>query len=246
MKLEQVLVEYDDRSKHEQWTDVDTTYGRNKKINADTSKLNHYSNNPNHKVKELGRGAEAVVYHKNHESWQGTVKKWLKNEDADVTKCGVILYLIQGDKAENIHAPKVYDIKQIKTPLNIDEDRCDYLITMEKLTPLSSIDPQILPAVFGSILETHEELSIIGRDAFTACVKIRQAVIAGQDSLKLGSKSFPFNQSFRQLQTIIMDSFHKSSGNPKVDIHDDNVMVRLTKFGPQLVISDPIYAKVIA
>lgn len=123
---------------------------------------------------------------------------------------------------DNIHFPKVYKAQKITDANQTHRHH----FTMEKLTPLESLEPEEI----ASVEEHHmtpgynDELSIAER-IYDACRSARaRDTYIKMESLKEACEA--------------LDEMDDVS-DFRIDIHDDNIMVRRTPHGLQLVISDP-------
>jgi hypothetical protein len=184
------------------------------------------------KVNTLGVGMEAVVFTKDKESWQGTVRKWVKNQPSDIERSGTINYLIQGNQANNYMVPKVYSIKKLMKQNGI----CDYYIDMEQLHPIDQIDIQLRNAALQSVFETHVEFEKL-HNFFRA---FEMAANGAHDSMVIGTNIYKFKKEVVDAFKIIKACAEKSGA--RVDIHLNNLMIRRSNVGAQIVISDPLYS----
>lgn len=243
---------------HEYFSSQDTNYGVRKLYNHDTSSLDHFTNKPNHNVSELGRGVEAIVYSKSSDSGIGTVSKWIRKSKFDIENNSVIQFLIRSNEANNIFAPKVYKITKITHPdAAADDDDVDefwknlrpkydkhYIIKMEKLQKLRELSSVELFALMRTMSETGdfdgaEDITVHPADV---ALSINRLVNRGRGTrVEVDGKiSFDANEQLIEIIQLVRD-VTKDTPGCRSDIHMDNVMVRRTSVGPQLVFTDPVY-----
>lgn len=184
-------------------------------------------------VQAVGAGVDAVVYHnKNNPSKAGTVNKWVQDQAKSPEDNGTIQYLVRGNSLNNPFIPKVYDIRVVKNRNN----KYDYHITMEKLHGTlaeAGLDPQQLSALVNQVLENY--------DGPEMTMPILSNVIkhgAEDISVRIGGKEYNYTSTFLDAIDLVLDTI-LSTGS-ELDLHANNVMLRLTSVGMQLVITDPL------
>lgn len=198
-------------------------------------------------AKQLGRGMFASVYER--PSRPGTVVKLARVNDKN--KDGYYSYINKVAKAaeSNPFLPRIYSAKFIEDKRN--EGQGYFAVEMEKLHPLSSMDDNMLIAIGNNIwpkFEQHVQLLLkmfrgeVDDDGRLitphehiqhALADIINDLIHGINIPDVNNRKL--NQALDYINQIL-------AADPKLfgDVHHENVMVRLTPAGPQLVITDPI------
>jgi hypothetical protein len=135
-----------------------------------------------------------------------------------------------------IHGIRIYDVDQFdgKTDdgyeYSVDSHLMLY-VWMEKLHPLKSLDED----------HVRQLLSIVGIDyqgQMQDDMSLRNTFRYGENRRDLQQKTIipKFKEALRVLEPMF-----KKFGQ---DVHIENIMVRLTGVGPQLVIVDPLYPSI--
>ena len=134
-------------------------------------------------------------------------------------------YIIENKHQDNIHFPRIYDVKSFtdKNGLHIES------FQIEKLVDAKYIDPDVLIDYQESLLGWRPRYDEWEQN-YTIADKIRTAVYKGQSGV---FESEELNQACDILAKarIEVDSYP--------DIHSGNIMYRQTRYGIQLVITDP-------
>lgn len=226
-------------------TEVDVTYrksDRDAAISPEQSNFDRRGRENEAKARELesrmkmrdsvlGSGVEAIVFQSSRPQNQGTVTRWLRNQSKDANNNGPIQYVIQGQQLNNPFIPRVYSIKQIQRNNGVFE----FAIQMEKLAMtleryFTKTD-QLLERQLLEQLYHAEYVDELMNDRYTSG-KLQSAIIealSGEDS-----------QHFTPMYKQAYDLAVKYNTSKFLDIHDENVMIRLTSVGPQIVLTDPI------
>lgn len=218
--------------------------GNNKVIDNDvplnTSKKIESRNND-----ILGRGQDAIVYQKKGSGGIGVVTKQIKG-GLDVESNGAVQYLIQGNKLGNPFVPNVYEIRKVASQGRFQaEVGYDYFIKMEKLHgTLIDIDLDMdqSMALLHTVYEFDESAS------WKWLKDIRQLIEMGcdpavQDQVTVTDMNglrvvMTRTESCAQVVRLLRDI--RSKIDTRYDIHNENIMIRLTSVGMQVVISDPL------
>lgn len=149
-------------------------------------------------------------------------------------------YIIDNDLMDNIHFPRVYNVKRIK-----DQDGKQVSkYQMERLVPLTNLSFE----EFSALIETHfkQRLALpfdgntskwddyeykIARDAIAQVLN----AAAGGDGRALSTiKLYALEDAVNHINKLAKRT------RATLDIHRENIMVRRTPHGPQLVITDPL------
>lgn len=145
-----------------------------------------------------------------------------------------IMFLHNNDLADNIHMPRVYDIKTVKGRDGIVID--SYRI--EKLISMNTLSREDLVSFIHSITD---EMDI--DDEYTSGdigFKILQVMLSDAISKAVSKRNPSFKlDSLNEACHIVARALHATGGDS--DMYGDNLMFRRTQQGLQLVFSDPIY-----
>jgi hypothetical protein len=127
--------------------------------------------------------------------------------------------------------PRIYEFKKYKD----GEKNVKYKLKMERLTPLSELDDNVIKGIIRSIVdENHHVVADIWyhhRNNITDILSILVEFI-------LNGTIPPIDQSLQEYVKIFGKFLSKA--NHTLDIDDNNIMIRHTPHGPQLVITDPL------
>lgn len=145
-------------------------------------------------------------------------------------------YIIKHKLWENTYFPRVYINKNIKDSDNNSMRR----IKMEKLFKFSSINSKELlfleNKVFGSALEIDpDDSNDKGSHLFEFAKQVSKDIYNGVSS------SEKKDSNYIEAVTIIGNIMKNK--NLALDLHDDNLMIRRSNSGVQLVITDPFSFK---
>lgn len=159
-----------------------------------------------------------------------TSAKWHSHNPDNYNK--YISLLIERDLINsNIHFPRVYNIKKI-----VDKHgKFIFKYQMEKLIRLSELSEADLEILARNICSNISD-GMTDRNLVNA---IYDAIENECDGADRGGQRL-ISKSLKQCIQIIND-IGEEIGVPPNDIGGDNIMVRRTPYGPQLVITDPFY-----
>lgn len=204
----------------------------------------HY--NRNVLRKELGAGTQSSV--KDHPNDPHMVKKHNIRPYPDTLGKQTdgfnqfINYLIEHDLLDNVHFPKVYDIKEIVD----QDDRKIYTYTMEKLVPSMSLYRDEIDAFCEKIFTPElaerffTDASMLGRSEET--YKYRMFDLFTQEfdeALNYGRITDIQDESLRDaFVTLHMISLRLKKSS---DLHNGNFMWRRSSTGVQIVFTDPFH-----
>jgi hypothetical protein len=186
----------------------------------------------------LGIGADAIVFQSKRAQNVGTVTKWVRNQRTDSNDNPYIKYLVKGHRLNSPYIPRVYNITQYERTNGIYE----YAVQMEKL-PFTfkqymveywddidlviNVLNQIFTNKFSEYLLNEYPHSVNGVLAY-----IRKTLESGNvGRIELNPKIVP-------VLNLINDA--AGDGDATRDMHTENIMIRLTSVGPQVVIIDPL------
>jgi len=141
---------------------------------------------------------------------------------------GYVYYIIKNKLYENPYFPRIYDVKRI-----VDKDgKMHFTAKMEKLHPFNpnDIEGTVLPLVRRMLTKEARSdfLEITAQGLLT--------------TIKLAIESNNYLKFFKDEQLIdaikkLQDYMNKYWA--ELDLHQNNVMIRRTPYGPQLVFTDP-------
>lgn len=166
----------------------------------------------------LGSGIEAEVYDDSDDPHM-VIKKINTTSRYSVYINSIIKNKMTGN---NPYVPRVY---------KIDKDDKQYQI--EKLYPLQQLSMKDLAYIYSTIMK--EELPN-GFDNKYQIIRAIESIIADSAAFKdnIVIKSKQLNDVIK----LIYELTHKIGRIP--DIHSGNMMARMSPYGPQLVITDPL------
>lgn len=198
--------------------------------------------------KELGRGTQASA--KNDPNDPHMVKKHnIRPYDLDHRRDGFnhfINYLIQHDLTDNIHFPRVYNIKEIT-------DKNDYVIytyTIEKLIPYEKASLRELTSFVEHNFSKNWYLAIMANglkeeeDGSSHINLKKLSDVVASHIYKTVSGGLDMDEVLRSESLIdaltITRKIGRDMGMPS-DLHAGNLMWRRTSTGLTLIINDPLY-----
>lgn len=175
----------------------------------------------------LGHGR--FGYAVKHKSDDAIVKKVVRRPRDDLRYDGYYTWITGSHKLanQNPYIPRVYNITVFKDT----DGQKKYKIDMEKLIPLTDLTDEDYEIIAKKI--SPDLLQAI-RDPFNK--DKRASVIANF----LAYRAYNIKDDDLKDALALIDRLTKRSFGHFSDIHYGNVMVRRTKFGPQLVFVDPI------
>lgn len=243
MNLIRKLIEYNNLQVKVKSQPRQTPY-QNKRADEIQNTANDDINNsevlPNKSTKVLGAGIDAIVFHNDQKPQQaGVITKWVRQQLTDYNSNPVIQYLVKGNSMGNPFIPVVYEIKQHQT----NDEFYEYFIKMEKLhntlhrmnldsNQVLMLLTQIIPEYDGPKIR-KEELETLIEESFYDL-----------SGLTIGNKLYKYNENYLKTLKLIRNIVHSSNSNAP-DMHSNNIMIRLTSVGMQLVIIDPIVEQIL-
>lgn len=186
----------------------------------------------------INAGTEAVVYQNKKPSAQGMIIKTIQNSSHSSEQNGTIQYLIRGNDANNTLIPVVYNIKQIQIG-----DRYTFTIQMEKLQPLTDrdvTDSLLCQALLSSLLNPTDVDNPMHFDDTETFGELVSDILSGTaTTVNVYGVERTISKFAIQFRHLLHD-ISQTTGYD-LDIHDDNIMIRRTSVGAQLVITDPLW-----
>lgn len=150
-----------------------------------------------------------------------------------------INFLINNEFLDNIHFPKVYDIKTIKDRYG----RQIHTYRMERLIPHTELTDRELKAVAAANFKGMD-LRWIERekdpDAFNR-IAMEQIVVALGEAIGERDTKAIASETLQQAVDITARGLRALGANLDIDSHLNNVMFRRQSTGVVLVINDPFY-----
>jgi len=179
-------------------------------------------------VEILGQGVEAVVY-KTKDS--PNVIKALGTHLKDVNEIPFVKYILMSLKYsnENPYFPKVYDIKKYETSSGTSFPII-YTFKMEPLVHLDKLSDKEMLVLWNKTFTEHRDIPPSTKSFSKRLETAYYASNYGKDVVK--------EENLSKVLKLISKARHIT--NSQTDIHDQNIMVRRTSQGPQLVITDPL------
>lgn len=202
--------------------------------------------NDNTRAKRLGSGTQAsvkddpndphMVKKHNHVTYDRHIEHGRTNDGFN----RFVEWLIRRDYVDNVHFPRVYNIKTITDK----GGRHIHSYTMEKLIPIQGASPEEMEAFVekslhpGAIKPAPKSnymnaRSYVYETMDLVCNVLTDAFMHGEFS---GIKSESLLEACE-----IMGKFVRAEGVDKSDLGPDNMMWRRTSTGLVLVLSDPFY-----
>jgi hypothetical protein len=190
----------------------------------------------------LGAGIDAVVFHSSKPQNAGVVTKWVRDQKYDAKNNTYVQYLIKNQN--NPYVPVVYSITQH----NLQDGEYSFSIQMEKLHNtvkeylIININDEHLFRVVVALFFTDESTDYLMRTYFHENPKIIIKLMCSVlDDHTVGYDVNPQLSAIIEKIHNVITQQRTLYGNSRVgvDLHLENVMIRLTSVGPQLVITDP-------
>lgn len=202
------------------------------------------------KTKLLGAGAEAAVVKSDDEN--GVTK--ILGTYHQLSQNAHLQYLLATKKysISNPYFPRILSISKMPNISRTNKKIQGFIIRTERLYELESaskdeinmMGAKIFGVDTGRIFDTQANLAR----------QIKNAAMTGQYGDRIpaetvlirGAKKFPgpIDLEFKQAVQVIVSVARKiqpTFPGGAIDLHAGNIMFRRTKFGPQLVITDPLY-----
>jgi len=232
MKLSEILLEAINTPAHP----TKTTMGR-----VTAAMLNRQGRTET-SPERIGRGAYGSVFDQPNADVDHVLKisrsSGTSNEEPD----GYASYI---ERILNLHNPYFPQIGEFKVLRNRDTGRDMYKTRIETLAPLQTLTDQEVQMLWKRIFGDHTRRTTIDRSdrdsALDYIMQVIRAAVAGYDMdgywVDVDNIADPsFIEALNVIRQIKNDDPEHELGS---DIHYGNVMVRRTKYGPQLVITDP-------
>lgn len=140
-----------------------------------------------------------------------------------------ITYILQNGYQENIHMPRVYDMKTIRGSDGYELDS----YRVEKLIPMNSVSREELVAYTEMVMDNPEI-----KDDYS--ISLISSILAEEVNIAVEEFQPYFKlDSLNEACHIVAMALQATNGTN--DINNNNLMFRRTGSGLQLVFSDPIY-----
>lgn len=181
-------------------------------------------------TQKIGSGVHADVFIR--PTRPGTVVKMANVRD--INNDGYYQYITQVSKLaqSNPFFPRIYNIKFIKSSASNTNDKGTLAVEIEKLVPLETLTKGQTAAVRGMLFNLPDEQQM---DPVVQMTYILDQAIDGKQKYIDLIKNPLLLKAVQQISSILTNN-----ENLYNDLHEDNIMCRLTPNGPQLVISDPL------
>lgn len=185
------------------------------------------------KTKPLGRGTVAKVYdHPSDAHMVNRVTKSYKSGDHEQSyETFIEAILDDPHMKDNIHMPRVYGVKKFKSR----EGRVRARYELEKLVMMQDVQPEILKAAIDSVFNSdldESELKSSRLMGWRFASEIQYAISYNEfDNV--------ISEEFLEALKFIKKVKKLARGNG-YDLHDENIMLRLTPTGAQIVFTDPL------
>lgn len=208
-------------------------------------------------TKLLGVGVDAIVFHNPHNPREvGVVNKWLRNQNTPANKNAIIQFLIKGNKLGNPFIPVIYSIREIQTKTG----KYDFHIKSEKFySTLNDIDLDVLQlqSLFNQMFnkfdidftsndtalpirnDPYNIKRLLSRVIRTSITEPRGMYIYTDLKDKTDAKYVTYTKAYGQAIALIRQML-KANTNLYEDSHMNNMMIRVTSSGLQLVFNDPL------
>lgn len=187
-------------------------------------------------AKPLGKGTNAKVYdHPKDPHMVNRVTKAYNNASHEKSYDTFIEAMLDDPDAKtNIHFPRVYGVRKFKSR----EGKVRARYETERLVPMQSVELEVLKAAIDSVYELDYEkypVENVSKLGVTFAMQMQTAITYdAYDSITSDElvRALKFVKKVRE--TIAPNSYGG------FDLHDENIMLRLTPTGPQIVFSDPL------
>jgi len=169
---------------------------------------------------------------------KSSVETTTGNPEKDDSYWDFIDFLLKNKLWENPYFPRVYK----KTSMHGKEDTSHHSVVMEKLEPISNAEHDDLLAIIRKSFNEKGREEIKNRYSEERGYKLPDSIAKIlDDAVHRGNLSFIKDEQLEKaLKILNLYAKHSKVG---VDIHSENIMVRRTPVGLQLVISDPFSFK---
>lgn len=194
--------------------------------------IKNITNNP--KVIPKGSGSQGYVYQHDDPNKQGEVVRVSDKYEATTI---YLRYLYDNPELQsNPFFPK------IKQAIRPNSDVPSYVIEQLYDVVDSPIGFNMLHTLIKKYFTTHQTLAKYEMSDYYFVTSIFAEII--EDSIKFNDykeiKDPQLKQACQIINKLYVDLLRKDP-DTRVDIHTGNIMWRITKFGPQLVITDPLW-----
>lgn len=184
------------------------------------------------KTKPLGSGAAAKVYdHPSDAHMVNRVTKSYKSGDHEQSyETFIEAILVSPHMKDNIHMPRVYGVKKFKSR----EGRVRVRYELEKLVMMQNVDEVVLKAAIDSVYNIDADNGEYspGDLPWTFASEIQHAITYNDfDNV--------ISEEFLEALKFIKEVKKRTHGIG-YDLHEENIMLRRTPTGAQIVFTDPL------
>jgi viroplasmin and RNaseH domain-containing protein len=107
---------------------------------------------------------------------------------------------------------------------------------MEKLIPLNNTSPELIETIFNNIITKNEDTQYIKNELgakFAILYIIEKSILRNNYAI---IKDEHLIQALQYIKSV-----KDTNKDFALDLHDENIMIRNTPVGPQLVLTDPLF-----
>lgn len=213
------------------------------------------SQQPKSPIERVGRGSYADAY--KHKKRPGTILK-VGRYSSSPQSDGYLSYINEiistNEMATNPYFPRIYDVRVYPTLPDWERPKRDqpageYVIEMERLEPttvlssaeVSAIGRKIFKSWNEEAMKSHGRTYNDGEDDQQIRL-YRARYLAVHMSAAVGKYGPNIHDVHDEKLLEAIELIERVSAKPGMflDMHEDNIMVRRTSIGPQLVIIDPL------
>lgn len=176
----------------------------------------------------IGEGLFADVFNGHHPNTVIKIAGMKNLNDAYLKFLEIVV-----DNQDNPFFPRIYSAEIYDTSYKYEYFAHTLVVEMERLVPLNIaktedlIEPLFKQMGFKIDVDTKRQ-----RSRYFANVIDKLNSVTGRAELRAKTKNPMFEEALKALDALFKDHM--------VDTHEDNWMLRLTKHGPHIVITDPV------
>lgn len=141
-------------------------------------------------------------------------------------------YIVKHDLMDNIFFPKIYKVGQIKDANGKHIDKYD----IERLEQTTSLSHDEFVAIYDKIFNNPPKVY----NERVLASQLHNAIEHFDGSNIKDPELLTALEAINKLANEVKRKYLKLHVTVNVDIHSDNIMIRRTPYGPQLVINDPL------
>jgi len=202
---------------------------------ADTPNLGHKRIKKDPKVQSLGTGYFSSVY--SHEDTPHDVVKFSRHgieddNETDGFQAFMLALAFNKDAQSNIYFPKFRSIRKIEHKGNTS-----FIARMEKLVRLMDLNIDELEAVCTRMFTEERADLIMSQETHYDRVRSLSRTV-GEAVKHQYKREDIIDEEFIKAARWLQDLAKRRKID--IDLHFENMMIRRTPYGPQLVLSDPL------